>query len=94
MAHPNDQLATVFAIGNEISTAPYVLGEVITPGTPFTNGPCRAVWVGTTGNVVAIMWPSGTSVTFTAVGDGVLLPICCTDLTVTVTTASNLVALF
>lgn len=90
-AHPNDICGATAA---PASSAPYVLGEVITPGTPYTNGPARAVWVGGAGNVVAIMWPSGTSVTFTAVGAGTLLPICTTDLTVTVTTATNLVALY
>ncbi|HEY6026400.1 MAG TPA: hypothetical protein VIV09_05820 [Pseudolabrys sp.] len=55
------------------------------------NGVTRALYIGVTGNVVAVM--EGTAITFTAVPVGVL-PIECTRVNATGTTASAIVALY
>lgn len=52
----------------------------------------RGVYVGTGGNITAVI--NNVAVLFTAVPQGVILPINCTRVNATGTTASNLVALF
>jgi hypothetical protein len=68
--------------------------RAITPSdtVALTNGACRAVYVGTTGNIVALM-ASGNVATFLTVPVGVF-PIQVTRINSTSTTASNLVALY
>ena len=53
----------------------------------------RALFVGVTGNVVAIR-PDGTAITFTGVPAGSVLPIVCIRVNSTSTTATSIVALF
>lgn len=66
----------------------------VTPSdsTNFTGGICRALYVGTGGNVVAIV--DGTAVTFTNVQGGSILPIKASRVNSTSTTASAIVALY
>lgn len=73
--------------------SPSPLAESVTPHdtTNFANGHARALWVGTLGNVVAVM-SDGTAITFVNVQG--LLPIQCMRVNSTSTTASNIVALF
>lgn len=52
----------------------------------------RALYVGVTGNVVVIT-KGGTAITFTAVPAGMILPIRCTRVNSTNTTATNIVGL-
>lgn len=52
----------------------------------------RSIFVGGAGNVVAIMF-DGTTVTFTGVTAGTILPIRATRIKATGTTATNMVAL-
>lgn len=66
----------------------------VTPNdsTDLTHGQCRALFVGTGGNV-AVLNDDGDSVTF-AVGDGQVLPIRTTRVLATGTDASGIVALY
>ena len=54
----------------------------------------RALYVGTTGNVAVKFLGSSTTVVFTAVPAGAILPIRPTHLVATTTTASDIVALW
>lgn len=54
---------------------------------------CRAIYVGGTGNIVAVR-QDGTAVTFNNVPAGSILPIACRRINATNTTATNIVALF
>lgn len=75
--------------------APYShAGAITTSDTddlPFTT---RGVYVGGTGNVVAVMAGTGEAVTFSAVPVGTVLRIKATRINATSTTATNLVALY
>lgn len=74
---------------------PGLMLEAVTPhnSTNFTNGTCRALYVGTAGNV-AIVPPTGAAVTLVAVVGGTVLPISAIRVNSTGTTASNIVAIF
>jgi len=54
---------------------------------------CRALYIGGAGNVVAVMYDN-TTVTFSGVPAGTLLPIACRRINSTNTTATNMVALY
>lgn len=54
--------------------------------------PCRAVYVGGTGDLT-VMMASGNTVTFPSVPAGAILPIQCKQIRSTDTTATDLVAL-
>ena len=66
----------------------------ITPndGTDLTQV-CRAIWVGTGGDV-ALVSPSGGTATFKNVADGTLLPCRASRVKVTGTTATDIVGLY
>lgn len=71
---------------------PALRGIAITPHDSNNLAmPTRAVYVGGGGNIVAIM--DGEVVTFVAVPTGTILPIRCTRINSTNTTATSLVAL-
>lgn len=61
--------------------------------TDFTDGICRALYVGTAGNVAAVSADSDT-VVFVAVNAGSVLPIQCRRVNATSTTADDIVALY
>lgn len=61
------------------------------PASPAGNKCCVALWVGTTGDV-ALITMSGTTTTLKNVSG--LLPVACTRVMSTNTTASNIVALY
>lgn len=67
--------------------------QAVTP-SDSTNltGTARALYVGVGGNIVAII--GGSPITFTNVQDGTILPIACTRINATSTTATNMVALY
>lgn len=69
-------------------------GFAITPSdtTTFANRP-RMVWVGGTGNVVALLAGDTVPVTFTAVPAGVMLPISVSKI-MAATSATLLVGLY
>lgn len=67
--------------------------QSVTP-SDSTNltGTARALYVWVGGNIVAII--GGSPITFTNVQDGTILPIACTRINATSTTATNMVALY
>lgn len=66
----------------------------VTPSdaTDFTDGECRALYVGGAGNIVAIV--NGSAVTFVGATAGSVLPIRATRVNSTSTTATSIVALY
>ena len=55
---------------------------------------CRAIYVGTTGDVAVTTRDRGTAVTFVGVPAGTILPVQCSKVMSTNTTASDIVALY
>lgn len=66
---------------------------ITTSDTTSLTGITRAVYVGGAGNITAIML-NGDAVLFTAVPVGTVLPIRCTRINATATTATALVAMY
>jgi len=68
--------------------------QVIVPNdvTPLST-PAQSIWVGGFGNVTLIPLGQTTSVTFTAVPAGTLLPVAAGTVLATGTTAANMLAL-
>ena len=75
--------------------APAVGGEAVTlsDSVDFITKPCRALWVGS-GGTIKMTTRSGDVITLTNVPSGYLLPIACTRVWSSVTTASSIVALY
>lgn len=67
--------------------------DEVTPSDSAVLTRTRGLYVGTTGNV-AVKSLRGTTCIFTAVPAGLILPIRCTQVLSTGTTASNIVALY
>lgn len=59
----------------------------------FARGVCQGIYVGGAGNVTAVM-EDGTVATFTAVPVGTILPIRAIRVNATLTTATQMVALY
>jgi hypothetical protein len=81
-----------------VESAPATQAAAVTP-SDSTIVSCRALFVGTGGNVAVHMLgnaasPGGTSVTFSNVPSGSILPVSCYRVLSTGTTASNIVALY
>lgn len=74
------------------STAPASKATSVTPSDATVFEVCRALYVGTTGNI-AVRMADGTSLTFTSVPVGIL-PIQVDMVKSTGTTASNIIALY
>jgi len=66
---------------------------ITTSDTVSLTGITRAVYVGGAGNITAIM-SNGDAVLFTAVPVGTVLPIRCTRINATATTATLLIAMY
>lgn len=66
---------------------------ITTSDTVSLTGITRAVYVGGAGNITAIM-SNGDAVLFTAVPVGTMLPIRCTRINATATSATALVAMY
>ena len=66
---------------------------ITTSDTVSLTGITRAVYVGGAGNITAIM-SNGDTVLFTAVPVGTVLPIRCTRINATATTATLLIAMY
>ena len=66
---------------------------ITTSDTVSLTGVTRAVYVGGAGNITALM-SNGDVVLFTAVPVGTVLPIRCTRINATATTATALVAMY
>lgn len=73
---------------------PAVNALAVTPSdsTDLTAAPCRALYVGTGGNISAVV--GGNTVTFTGVPSGSILPVRISRVRATSTTASNIIALY
>lgn len=84
-----DRLST---LNNASSSGVASTAFAVTPhnSTDFAT-PARGLYVGTTGNVVVVTTTG--AVTFTAVPAGAILPVECTRVNSTGTTASNIVGL-
>jgi hypothetical protein len=74
-------------------TDSYAVATAVTASdtVDFGQGICRALYVGVTGDVVAVV--GGIATTFKAVPVGVL-PIACSRVNSTSTTATNMLALY
>lgn len=59
----------------------------------LVNGPCRALYVGGTGNIVAVD-QDGTTCLFSTIPAGTILPIIAMRVNSTSTTATTIVALY
>ena len=69
-------------------------GVAITPSDATNFAACRAIYVGTGGNVVAVFADNNTAATFVNVPSGAILPVAVWRVNSTNTTASNMVALY
>jgi hypothetical protein len=79
---------------NVFSTSPSDRYEAVTPSdTVDLTKPCRSLYVGVAGNVVAVTTADDT-VTFTGVVAGEILPIVAKRINSTSTTATDIVALY
>lgn len=65
----------------------------VTPSDSANFTRCRALYIGTGGNVVVVFAESGEAITFTNVQSGTILPVQAKRVNSTNTTASNIVAL-
>lgn len=72
----------------------YARAVAITPSdtVSFTDGLCRAIYVGGAGNITALV--NGSPILFTAVPVGTILPIQATRVNATATTATAMLALY
>lgn len=70
--------------------------RVVTPSdsTNFTDGVCRALYVGTGGNVVVLAAGDTNTVTFSNVPGGFVIPVQAIRVNTTSTTASGIVAMY
>ena len=73
---------------------PSTLAVAVTPSdsTSFTQGPCRALYIGGAGNVS--LQSNGVAVVFAGLAAGTILPVETPRVNSTSTTATNIVALF
>ena len=73
---------------------PSTLAVAVTPSdsTSFTQGPCRALYIGGAGNVS--LQSNGAAVVFVGLAAGTILPVETPRVNSTSTTATNIVALF
>lgn len=78
----------------ELMTQPAVAGEAVSKSdTVNLTNTSRGIYVGGTGDVAAVMM-DGSVLTFSAVPAGTLLPIRCTRVNSTNTTATLMLALY
>jgi hypothetical protein len=80
---------------NNIS-APAAYLRAVTPHdtNPLTDGACRALWVGGAGNLSLIAIGDTSAVTISGVAAGTMVPISCSIVRSTGTTATLIVALY
>lgn len=69
-------------------------GIAITKSDTQMTTQCRAIYVGTSGDLAVKFSGDGTAITFKNVPSGTLLPLSATHIMSTNTTASDIVALF
>lgn len=84
---------SIYDVKGIFTTGPAKNLAAVTP-SDATVVNCRALYVGTTGNVAILAIGDSSAVTLSSVPAGALLPIACAKVMSTNTTASNIVALF
>ena len=82
------------SVTNQVS--PAVKAHAVTPtdNTDLTWGPCRALYIGTAGNVAVVLDNDTAAVTFVGCYAGQILPVMAKYVQATNTTASNIIALY
>ena len=82
------------SVTNQVS--PAVKAHAVTPtdNTDLTWGPCRALYIGTAGNVAVVLDNDTVAVTFVGCYAGQILPVMAKYVMATNTTASNIIALY
>jgi hypothetical protein len=85
-------IPTTISIASTPNSFEYA-AAITTSDTVSLTGITRAVYVGGAGNITAIM-SNGDAVLFTAVPVGTMLPIRCTRINATATTATLLIAMY
>lgn len=78
----------------ETSSVASAAGAVDVTPSDSTIVNCRGLYVGVTGNVAVVTARGGSAVTFVAVPAGSILPVQCSKVMSTNTTATSIVALF
>jgi len=87
-------MADAFSTHSPSLMTPCMNGEAVTPhNSTDLAQTSRAIFVGGAGNLVAVM-AGGTTVTFTGVVAGSILPIRVTRINSTNTTATNIVSIY
>lgn len=86
--------AKVVGNGSVAEQAPAHDAVAVTKSDSALATACRAVWVGTTGDVALKFPGNSTAVTFKNVPSGTLLPFAASHVMSTNTTASDFVALY
>ena len=76
----------------DLSSAEQAYAVTPSDATNFTQGKCKALYIGGAGAVVAVV--GGAAVTFAAVPVGTTLWVAATRVNSTSTTATNIVALY
>jgi hypothetical protein len=72
---------------------PFLFGEAVTPSDSVNlSAPSRGLWVGGAGNVSVQMYGDGGTIIYVGVPAGQLLPVQCTRVNATGTTATNIIA--
>ncbi len=72
---------------------PWKWGEAVTPSdTVNLSAPATGLWIGGAGAVSVQMYGDGATVVYPAVPAGSILPVQCTRVNATGTTATNIIA--
>jgi len=82
----------LMAVGRAIAPSSDYFAVTTSDTVNFQNGPCKALYVGGAGNLVAVN-ELDVAITFTAVPAGTILPIQAKRVNSTSTTATSIVAL-
>lgn len=82
------------SVTNQVSPAVKATPVTPTDNTPLAFGPCRALYIGTAGNVAVLLDNDTTPVTFTGCYGGQILPVMVTYVMATGTTATSIIALY
>jgi hypothetical protein len=77
-------------------SSPAVSGVAVTPadGVALTKGTCRSLYIGGAGNISVILANDTVATTFTGCFAGMVLPVMCSTVQATLTTATLIIALY
>lgn len=82
------------SVTNQVSPAIKAIPVTPTDNTTLTQGACRALYIGSAGNVAVIMDNDTVAVTFIGCYAGQILPIMVSTVMATNTTAGSILALY